>query len=276
MKNRIAATLLALALPLTAQADQAPAAAQVESTFYKAYYLEKGKRDFEGAMVLYANFLAKAPEHKLAGEAAKQHFRLLDRTGKTKQRDAFKAKYSKLLGKVANASTRPARGAADAEGGRPQRGARGERGQGGQRGQRGGQRGGMRGMMTLLRGETKIADMSKEQLEQLKEGVKGSASMIDRMRQFMGEEVADKLEKSSADLQKALDAGKMEDAQKALEALKTAFPQGGARGGRGGRGGEEGGQGGRRRRGGNRGEAEAGKKPAGGGGKKTEGGGGGR
>ena len=105
MKIRIASTLLALALPLVAQEP----ASQVEAVFYKAYYMEKGQRDFAGAMALYEEFLAKAPKHKLAKEAAKQQFRLLDRTGKTKERDAFQAKYKELIGSMSAGGARPAR-----------------------------------------------------------------------------------------------------------------------------------------------------------------------
>ena len=51
MKIRIAATLLALTLPLVAQDVEAKTTGPaVDATFYKAYYLEKGKRDFDGAM----------------------------------------------------------------------------------------------------------------------------------------------------------------------------------------------------------------------------------
>ena len=111
MKIRFASALLALTLPLCAQA---PVAAEAETLFYKAFYMEKGQRDFVGAMDLYQQFLDKAPEHKLASEAAKQQFQLLDKTGKGKERDAFKAKYEKLLGNMAAA---PAGGAAPAAGG---------------------------------------------------------------------------------------------------------------------------------------------------------------
>ncbi|MFY9345768.1 MAG: hypothetical protein WAT39_24970 [Planctomycetota bacterium] len=121
MKIRFASVLLALALPLSAQGATAD---QSEAVFYKAFYLEKGQRDFAGAMALYSEFLTKAPDHKLAGEAAKQQYQLLDRTGKTKERDEFKAKYEKLLGNIAAAPAagpgggeRPARGDAP-EGGR--------------------------------------------------------------------------------------------------------------------------------------------------------------
>lgn len=285
MKIRIAATLLAMALPLVAQvpgADQAPAATPapaadpaVEATFYKAYYLEKGKRDFDGAMALYSSFLAKAPTHKLAGEAAKQQFRLLDRTGKSKQRDAFKEKYAKLLAGVGTTAARPARGAGDA-GARPERGARPDRGAGGEgaRGQRGSRRGGG-GIFGLMRSETKVADMTKEQLEELKTGLESATGMIDRMRGRMGDEIADKLTKGTTDLKKALEGDDKAAVQKALDGLKESM--GGMFGGgrRGGRGGEQGG--GRGGRGGNRegGGAEAGGAEAGGSGGKKGGGGGG-
>ncbi len=257
MKIRIAATLLALTLPLVAQDVEAKTTGPaVDATFYKAYYLEKGKRDFDGAMALYAAFLASAPEHKLAREAALQQFRLLDRTGKTKERDAFKAKYGKLLGDVATTAARPARGDANRggdAGGRSERGGRGQRGGSG--------RGGIMGM---LRGDTKLAEMTKEQIEELKAGIEGAQSTIDRMRQFMGDEVADKLEKSASDMKKALEAGNMEDAQKALDSMKGAMPQmGRGRGGRGGRGGEQGG--GRGGRGGEQGGGRGGRGGGGGG-----------
>ena len=264
MKIRIAATLLALTLPLVAQDVEAKTTGSaVDATFYKAYYLEKGKRDFDGAMALYAAFLASAPEHKLAREAALQQFRLLDRTGKTKERDAFKAKYEKLLGDVATTAARPERRPDAARGGdaggRPERGGRGQRG--------GSRRGGIMGM---LRGDTKLAEMTKEQVEELKAGIDGAQSTIDRMRQFMGDEIADKLEKSAADMKKALEAGNMEDAQKALDSMKGAMPQMGR--GRGGRGGEQGG--GRGGRGGEQGGGRGGEQGGGRGGRGGEQGGG--
>jgi len=285
MKIRIASTLLALALPLVAQE---PASSQVEATFYKAFYLEKGPRRFEEASALYTKFLAAAPEHKLAKEAAKQQYRLLDRLGKSKERDAFKAKYGDLIGKIASGGTRPQRGT-DA-GGRPgrgegnDRGGRGERGErggrGGDRGERGG-RGGRRGrggIFGLLRSESKISEMSKEQLEELKTGLEGAPQMIERMSRMLDEETSAKLLKTTEAMKKALDAGKTEEAQKALDGMRKSMEgvmgrrggrggRGGEEGGRGGRGGQEGGRGGRGGRGGNR--------EGGGGGGNSGGGGGG-
>jgi hypothetical protein len=318
MKIRVASALLALTLPLFAQDP----AGQAEALFYKAFYLEKGPRDFAQAMTLYEEFLAKAPDHKLAGEAAKQQFGLLDRTGKTKERDAFKEKYSKLLGNVVATGAgdapaaggpggqgrgagaggdRPARGEGGA-GGRPDNAARiaelekgiekakaegneeqvkaltaqlerakagGGRGQGGPGGARGG------GLMRAMMGNTKIADMSAEELTQLKESV-ANYQLNDRMRQNMSEEQVKKLESGVESLKKALADNKTEDAQKALDALKEAMPRGRGRGGEGagaGAGGQPpaGGAGGR---GGNNGGGNNGGGNRGGGG--NNGGGGGR
>ena len=122
MKTRFVSALLALALPLCAQ-DVSTAA---DSTFYKAFYLEKGARDFAGAMELYSKFLAAAPDNKLAKVAARQQFSLLNKTGKTKERDAFREKYSALLGAAADRPDRPDRGSDG--GGRGDRGDRGDRG----------------------------------------------------------------------------------------------------------------------------------------------------
>ena len=273
MKIRLASALLALSLPLFAQD---PAAAPADTMFYKAFYLEKGQRDFEGAMQLYQKFLESAPEHKFAAEAAKQQFALLEKMGKTKERDAFKAKYEKLLGNIASAP--PAAGGATAGGDGP-RGERGQGGgagrmdpaarmaelekqlekakadgdaeaqkrleqqiermkQGGGRGQGGpGQGGGMRGgLMGMLRGTKKIAEMNDEEITQLKDGIGQASGMIDMMRERNPEQ-ADKLEKGVAELKKALDAGNKEDAQKAMDALREAMPQRRRGGGEGGGGG---------------------------------------
>lgn len=126
MKLSIASALLALALPLAAQASTAN---EIENTFYKAFYLEKGERDFAGAMALYEKFLAAAPEHRLAKVAAQQQFALLQRAGKASASEAFAQKHGALLGGTPVASetgTRPADAGAGAEGDRPGRPGRGE------------------------------------------------------------------------------------------------------------------------------------------------------
>jgi len=274
MKIRFASALLALALPILAQD---PVATDAEVLFYKAYYLEKGPKDHAAAMELYQKFLDKAPEHKLATEAAKQQYRLLDQTGKSKERDAFKAKYEKLLGNIqpAPAGGEAARGGAGrGEGGaRPDMQARiaelekllekakadgnaeevkrleqqlertrqGGRGQGGPGGA-----GGRGGVMRLLGSDKALKDMSAEEIGQIKEGLAGATTMVDRIRDMGNEEMADKLEDGIGALQKALDANDMEAAQKAVDELKKVMPQGGrGRGGQGGRpgqGGQPGGQ----------------------------------
>lgn len=270
MKIRFASALLALALPVLAQD---PTATDAEVLFYKAYYLEKGPKDHAAAMELYQKFLDKAPEHKLAAEAAKQQYRLLDQTGKSKERDAFKAKYEKLLGNIqpAPAGGDAARGggARGEGGGRPdmqariaelekqlekakadgnaeevkrleqqlERARQGGRGQGGPGG---------RGAWMRLASEKALKDMSAEELGQVKEGIAQQAQNLERMRDNGMAEMADKLEPGLTALQKALDGNDMEAAQKAIDELKKIMPQGGrGRGGQGGRPGEGGGQGGR-------------------------------
>jgi hypothetical protein len=323
MKLRLASLLLTLALPLTAQD---PLASEAEVMFYKAFYLEKAERDHLGAMDLYQKFLEKAPDHKLAAKAAQNNFALLGSAGMLKERDAFKAKYEKLLGNMANAPV-PAtaeRGGAGAGPGRGAGAGRGERGAGpgrpdaqariaqlqaeiakakeegndervkeleaslqrarqaGNRGERGaGGPGGRRGgLMGVLANDKKVADMTAEELTTLKEALAGSTRMIEMMRNGGREEAAAKLETNIDSLKKALDANKTEDAQKALDAVRTgareAMQRGGrgggdAGGGRGGRGGEGGGRGGEG--GGNRGGGGGG--GAGGGGGNRGGGGGG-
>lgn len=272
MTIRFAAALFALALPLAAQ-NPAPAN-EAEGIFYRAFYLEKGQNDFAGAMVLYEQFLEKAPEHKLAADAAKQQFSLLNRTGKTKERDAFKEKYAKLLGNLANAPApsagggdRPARGdRPEGAGGRMEPAARiadlekqlakakedgnseeqkkleqqleRARSAGAGRGQSGQGRG--RGLMGTLTSGKKVAEMSDEEITQLKEQVGQAGTMVERMREA-NPDGADKLEASLATLKKALDGGDKEAAQKAMDALREAMPRrrggGGEAGGAGGEGG---------------------------------------
>jgi hypothetical protein len=307
MKIQFASVLFALALPLCAQ-DQSTA--QAENLFYKAYYLERGARDFAGAMSLYEQFLAEAPGHKLASEAARQQFALLDKTGKTKERDAFRSKYEKLLGNTvavagdtpppASAEARPARpaaGDAGPAGARPDMAAQtaelekqiekakaegndeevrrlsqrlermkqmgaGGRGPGQAAGRMGGM-GGMGGLAALMGGK-KLSEMSAEELSSFKEGLGAMETMMGRMAERMDAEQAKKLESNIEALKKGLDGGKLDDAQKALDALREVMPRGrrgggetgdagappagrgagGGSGGRGAGGGEPGGVGG--------------------------------
>ena len=287
MKIRFAAALFALSLPLLAQD---PAAS--EALFYKAYWLQNGERNFAEAMTLYDKFLQAAPEHPLVGRAAQFQFELLTRAGKTDEAKAFAQKYEKQLGKVAvaapatpKAAEGGARPAAQAGGDNAQRladmkkqleeakasgdeetvqrlerqirrmeQAGGEAGAGGPGGR--GARGGMFG-------SKKLTEMTAEELEQFKTGMERMSTMIERMKEA-NPEGAKSMEENFTALQKALDEGKLEDAQKVLDKVRESMPQRGGRGGAGGAGG------GGRGRGGAGGGA-----PAGGGGGGNGGGGGG-
>ncbi len=281
MKTRFASALLALALPLVAQ-NPTPAASPTEAIFYKAFYLEKGQLDYAGAMVLYDQFLAAAPDHALAAQAAKQQYQLLDKTGKTKERDAFKAKFGKLIGDVSLAGDRPARPGPEGAGrgagggqGRPDPAARlaeldkqlaaaKEAGddakvkeleqQIARAKQMGGRAGGQGGRGGLF-SDKKLADMTPDELTQFKDGLTRMEGMLDRMRERLSEEQADKLEASLGELKKGLEANKLDDAQKALDAIREAMP----RRPRGGAGGPPAGDGG-----GAGGDAGGGARPRGG------------
>ena len=45
----------------------------------------------------------------------------------------------------------------------------------------------------MLRNDTKVADMTDDQIKQMKAGLDQAAPMIDRMREMMGDDIADKL-----------------------------------------------------------------------------------
>lgn len=99
--------------------------------------------------------------------------------------------------------------------------------------------------------------MSEDELGQVKEGLGRMEPMLERMRERLGDEQADKLEANLGALKKALDADDLAAAQKALDALREAMPRrqrgnrgegsgdagegGGGRGRQRPRGGEEGG-----------------------------------
>jgi hypothetical protein len=101
---------------------------------------------------------------------------------------------------------------------------------GGQRGQRG--QGGPGGRMA----PPKFAEMSKEEIEEFKTTrLDGMTRFIDRIREMQGDEAAKKIEDGIAEVKKALDAGKTEDAQKAYDKMMEGM-RGGRRGGGGGGG----------------------------------------
>ncbi|MEQ1630853.1 MAG: hypothetical protein ABL997_00675 [Planctomycetota bacterium] len=268
MMTRFAAVLLALALPLCAQD---PAAA--EALFHKAYWLQNGERNFAEAMTLYDKFLVAAPEHPLVARAAQFQFELLTRAGKTDEATAFAKKYEKVLGKVAApaASTTTATGEGQGEG----RG-RGEgRGEGGggdmskrladakkqleeakasgdeeaiarlerqirrmeQAGSDGSAAGpGGRGQRGGMFGSKKLTEMTAEELETFKGGLERMSGMVEMMKE-RNPDGAKAIEENVALLKTALEADKLEDAQKALDKIRESMPQRGGRGGRGGAGG---------------------------------------
>jgi DNA repair exonuclease SbcCD ATPase subunit len=161
-----------------------------------------------------------------------------------KQLEAAKASGDEA--KVKQLETQLQRAERMAQAGGQQGGPGGPGGAGG----RGGRGGGMFGTK-------KLTEMSTEELDQFKTGLERMSGMVEMMRERNPEQ-AKTMEENLQSLQKALDANKLEDAQKSLDKMRESMPQRGGRGGRGGGGGDAGGA------------------PAGGGGRGQGGGGGGR
>lgn len=98
----------------------------------------------------------------------------------------------------------------------------------------------------------KFAEMTPEELQAAKERIDGMSSMMDRMRDSLGEEAAKEMETNVAALRKALDANDLPTAQSFQDKISSAMRS--AMGGRG----QGGGPGGGGRRGGGNGDGGGG------------------
>ena len=92
---------------------------------------------------------------------------------------------------------------------------------------KGGSRGMGPGMMK------KLTEMTPAELAEFKDGLGKFETMLENMRDRMGEDQVQKFNDSLAALRKALDAGKVEDAEAARLGLRAAMPRMGNRGGGG-------------------------------------------
>lgn len=245
--------------PASAPAVQA-VSAETENMFYRAFYLERGEKRGAEALPLYEKFLAAAPNHRFAKKAAESCIAILNQDGKIEEADKVREKYAAILRRPAAAEGAAEAPAAPERPGRGQRGegapgrgqmtpeARAERvaelkkqleeakaagndeqvarlermiqmmesGRGGAGGQGG--RGG-RGMGIF--GDTKLADMTDEQLGQFKSGLDQMSGFIDRMRDNGQAERADQLEKSISQIKKHLEEGKKDEAQKIVDEMRA-------------------------------------------------------
>lgn len=84
---------LALCAPVPAQQS----VTEVEALFYRAFFLDRGEGQIDPPLRLYRSFLRRAPGHRLAPIAARNTVNLLQRTRRTKQREAFTKQYAALL-----------------------------------------------------------------------------------------------------------------------------------------------------------------------------------
>lgn len=222
-----------LALPCVAQ----DAISQADAQFYRAFYLERAERDFEGALTAYQAFVKANPEHAHAKKAAQGIVGLLGRLGRgeeaSKMRKGDLAQYFAADAAGVKPASAEAKAKEVAEAGAGERPARGNRGQGnrgqgnrgqGQRGNRGqgGAGGGRRGGMGRLF-NTKLVDMDDGEMAQFVEGLDRMGRMTQRMRDNGMAERADQLEASVKKIKEAIEGGKLEEAQKVLDELAASF-----------------------------------------------------
>lgn len=265
-----AATLVAQGdTPRAAPAQDTAAAAQAENMFYRAFFLDRGERRPKEALELYTKFLEVAPAHRYAGRAAQGGLTILNNEGRMEEAEKFKAKFASQLRNVSTGDARPearpdarpegAPAAANAarlkelkdqlekakeegdeqatrrlerqirmlESGQGGRGMGGE-GRPGAEGRPGGGRAGAGGIL----GGKKLTEMNDEELASFKTGLANTGRMAERMRENGMAEQADRLEGSIKKVKDLLEAGKKEEAQKALEEMRAGM--GGGRAGRGG------------------------------------------
>jgi hypothetical protein len=101
--HRFSLVALLAVCPLVSAQDQDPVKKADESIFHKAFYLDRGARDYEAAAPLYRSFLTANADSKLAPEAARSLVQLLHRVGKSDEANALAEQYSGLLKKATDA-----------------------------------------------------------------------------------------------------------------------------------------------------------------------------
>lgn len=209
-------------LPLTAQARPAET---VDHIFYRAFFLERGQRDYAGAAKLYQEFLSQAPDSRFAARAARSAYGLLARLDRQEAAEAFRKSHTKILGETeaiaekADAVAKPSDGdaAKPPAASEPRRGRRGGRGGGGRRG------GGRGGAFSIFSSDQKLTEMDDQAIAEFRTSLERISGFTDRMRQGGREQQAEQLEASIVKINAHLDAGKIAEAQKVLEAMRAGF-----------------------------------------------------
>lgn len=84
---------LAGTVPCQVAAEEQP----VAQLFYRAFFTERGLEQPDKALELYITFLEAAPEHELAGHAARAAIELLRDAGKTEAASALQSKHAAAM-----------------------------------------------------------------------------------------------------------------------------------------------------------------------------------
>lgn len=206
-------------LPLAAQARPGE---NVDNLFYRAFFLERGQRDYAAAAKLYQDFLGKAPDSRFAARAARSAYGLLARLDRAEEAEAFRSSHAEILGQskaVAKTSAEEAEPPGAGERGRGRRG--GSAGRGGRRG--GGERGRRGGAFSIFNSDQKLTEMDDEAIAEFRTSLERIAGFVDRMRDGGREQQAERLETAIKKINEHLDAGKVAEAQKVFQELRAGF-----------------------------------------------------
>jgi hypothetical protein len=209
---------------------------RAERMLHRAYWLDRVEKKRSEALVLYKSFLAAAPKHEAAPRAAAYALVLVRRTSR-QDAAAFSKKYAMLLEKVdadvqEEIEDRGRRGR-----GFPGRGGRGRDGggRGGPggdrfgRGRRGSDRGrdGGRGRNAAAtnpltaRMPVKLPDMTKEQVTSfLARYGKVADEYVATLRKSKETKKADELAKAVSQIKTLISAGKLAEAQSAIDKMQ--------------------------------------------------------
>ena len=69
----------------------------VERVFYEAFFVDQGLKEKERGLTLYRRFLALAPDHPLAGQAARLAIKILEKGGEDEAVKAMAAKHAAIM-----------------------------------------------------------------------------------------------------------------------------------------------------------------------------------
>jgi len=224
--------LVILAAPALAQESGANA------SFYHAYWLDHGADRYREAIAAYQKFLSEAPDNKHAPSAAASLLSLLYRTGDTQAADEFKKSHSQLIAKDQKRFSNRLQAGSTSDSRQPGTVMRNRIADMKKQQREAKEKGdettsqrlseNIRRMEEALRragdgrnqrgSRTRLTEMNKEQIKDyLRRTQEFSKNQIRRLRENGNTEQADRLAESIKKFRDLIMAGKIEEAQKALD-----------------------------------------------------------